>query len=905
MTRLFLFGVGGSPSTTAPASTDVSVLTSSTDPFAVRPLRQVEVWSDVEAASGSSRLTTLTDVLGLQERMKLGQKGHAGREEIALRTNMESTRFSEVREGRVVRVEEHDGDVSEWRIVEVDRSRGRGGEVATVKAESITRDLYRRSPLIQRVESARSDLDFNLLGLTPTEWIDEIITPTDGFPSWVTKGTVASSDDVSLKVNLEPAGPLLDKIAEVTAHEWTLRRDGSTGYKIDLVFERGSSTDRPFVGLKRNLLSASHRTSAKEQATRVYPFGSGPDGQRATMADHRWKVTATSTASRTVTLASPSGGAGPVAFDDQLGGSTEFTQDYWLEKPDETRANITDSTTGQVLTLSTHTTLPSTGDLVTVRASSSGTELVYLDRPDTRATYGLQVRTLDRQDIPPVQNLLSDVASAYLSAWGQGSTTLPNGWSIFGTSSDVTVTKETNSDFWRHGGAAAKVVCTSSGSGLQSDEIPVSPTDLSPHFVAQLDAFPTTGTYQVQLFDVSNSTPIPTKAQDVAKNSRTGVSIRHDINPGKVNFATQGTTALRVRIVSRTTSATFHVDAAQLTQRQNSPRHMWQARGANDLWHAANDDLSNRGEPRDEYDLEAIDLYRADIESYPDDEIHLGQRIIAKDPGLDFDAELRVVGRTRELTIPGQIKLEVDQRPKTLSERLRERLIESLELADESPPQSGSDQTEGNDIRSLRGTITKDWIEANTITANEIDAGTITATELNVSQLSAISADAGIVTSGKFVSSSSTNRFLDLDASSSDPVLSHDQMKLRANGNAEFGGEVSSDEFTAGDMRVLNLLRVGDDVTSLADNRVELVGQTGVSNEMSVRILSNILGSPTEKVALVGDGGNSNPFIRWQSARPLQLDDGSANKSNNAGVVVSGSTPSGDYPDGTIWIQTT
>jgi len=256
-------------------------------------LRSLDLWDDVEC-NGGTRQGTFTDVGRLSESMELRDDGHLGREELLATVDGSSSLYSDVQTGYVLRVDISDGSASEWRIVETVGERSDAGLFAHLTSESIAWDLFRRTPLLTYTADNFVDLDFQFQRLTPTEWVDDVMLQTDGFPTWISKGTINSSDKLSLPVDGGSAGTVLNHICNVTGYEWTLRRNGSTDYKIDIVQQRGFSTRRPLIALKRNLLSASRRESAKDQATRVYPRGGGPRGHRATMGPAKWKVTGVS-----------------------------------------------------------------------------------------------------------------------------------------------------------------------------------------------------------------------------------------------------------------------------------------------------------------------------------------------------------------------------------------------------------------------------------------------------------------------------------------------------------------------------------------------------------------------------------------------------------------------------------
>jgi hypothetical protein len=86
-------------------------------------------------------------------------------------------------------------------------------------------------------------------------------------------------------------------------------------------------------------------------------------------------------------------------------------------------------------------------------------------------------------------------------------------------------------------------------------------------------------------------------------------------------------------------------------------------------------------------------------------------------------------------------------------------------------------------------------LAAGAVTATAIAAGAVTATKLSISVLSDITTDAGIIVTGKLQSIDGL-RYLDLNATGSNPFLQHPSVTLRADGTATFGGVVTATSFT-------------------------------------------------------------------------------------------------------------
>lgn len=144
-------------------------------------------------------------------------------------------------------------------------------------------------------------------------------------------------------------------------------------------------------------------------------------------------------------------------------------------------------------------------------------------------------------------------------------------------------------------------------------------------------------------------------------------------------------------------------------------------------------------------------------------------------------------------------------------------------------------------------TITSNEMAANSIIAGKIAAGAInasaiivdgviTAAKLSVSVLSGITADLGVVVAGK-LQSVNGHSYIDLNATGTQPFIYHETagavmtLSLLANGNATFGGTVSSTSFTATVASFTGSLAVAGSFTVDADSGIIFLdGGSSVGN---------------------------------------------------------------------------
>jgi hypothetical protein len=397
--------------------------------------RRFEIWSDLQCAGGT-RLAQIPELL----RGAAGTGASASESrvvgddhQLTILLPQTSDAAAQLLEGRVIRVDYDDTPTyDEWRIVKIDEAREvtQGGTaLLTVTAYWPLVDWGTRGGVVQRTEAdGTRTADFDLTALTPTQHLTNYIRATlwaEGL-TWFDLGTISPTIPVDLSYRGDTPraalGKLQDALAQLSGNscELQLRRNGTTGYLLDLVAQVGSGATAFALSFGLNSPWLRRHRSTLDQATRVVPLGTPVADRRPTLARARWQVTAV--AGTVVTLADPAGGDGPVGFDDQLNG-------YYLRTVGGTLTAISaSSASAQTVTVASATGI-SVNDLVEVRADSSGTELTALEAPAAKATYGLATKVLDRPDLPGTVNLLTNpVMRTYT-----GSSSPPDGWTAVGS----------------------------------------------------------------------------------------------------------------------------------------------------------------------------------------------------------------------------------------------------------------------------------------------------------------------------------------------------------------------------------------------------------------------------------------------------------------------------------------
>ena len=275
------------------------------------------VQTDVRCASGSTvaafrpdELLACTAVLSPTEP-----------ESLTFAIGRDDARAAEIVVGRVVRtLFGTSAEDREWDIVEVDDASADGR--LTVTAQAIGLRLGRAVYVGANATTGAAELAFDDASALPTALIDDRILPALAAAgmSWIVRGTVDSTRLVDLSGEWSTALEVVQALCEPgrANAEWQLRRNGDTDYRLDLLTTIGGSAATVAVRTRVNLLETRRERAVRDLATRLVPRGSDQGSQR-TMADHLWRVK-TVVDGTWLELEDIQGGAGPLAYDDQVNG---------------------------------------------------------------------------------------------------------------------------------------------------------------------------------------------------------------------------------------------------------------------------------------------------------------------------------------------------------------------------------------------------------------------------------------------------------------------------------------------------------------------------------------------------------------------------------------------------------
>ena len=434
-------------------------------------LRGLGVQTDVRAASGTT--VAFFDTPSLIECRATFSPTEL--ETLVFSVSRTDPRISELTIGRVIRTTFSTAtNDREWDILTIEDSNR--SDILTVTAVPIALRLARAVVTSTNGTTGEVTVDYTGIQLTATEWATNVVLPALSAAglTWISLGTVTATNRFDLSGEWVSALEVVEAImAEGKANgEWRLRRDGDAHYRLDLVTAVGSDAGTVYIRTGTNLDETKRQRSLVDVATRLYPRGA-TDKVEQTMADHLWRIK-TVVSGTVLELEDPAGGAGPIAYDDQLNGT------YLAVMNSITFAStaVTDSVAATQRVTIASTTGMNVGEWVRFFAGPtvSGARLVSLTTPTLAATpanggLGDRGQILDRPTINGETNL---VENGTQRKWTT-SANPPDGWGEYAkTTANVAFTKET-SDVLYTGTPVTKIVTTGTSSGLIGDPLEIAP----------------------------------------------------------------------------------------------------------------------------------------------------------------------------------------------------------------------------------------------------------------------------------------------------------------------------------------------------------------------------------------------------------------------------------------------
>jgi hypothetical protein len=267
--------------------------------------------------------------------------------------------------------------------------------------------------------SATSDYPIYNNGLTnatPYQYLSTYLVPwfTAQGITWIAIGNVDFTTRLNFAWSEGTALHVIQEITTLSENEFSFRRNGDSGYYIDIEPARNISENPRLVSVGRNMVWLSRQRRIAPLKTVILAKGAVPQGavEVSTFAENAWLVTAVS--SNDITLADPATGQpGPFRFNNQC------VNNYILKKDGTyTQISATSATT-QIATVASATGI-AVGDHVSVRRTNTGKYLTLLTNPAAVTKYGTFVGVASRDTYRGERNY---IAGGALPAWTQNAHT--------------------------------------------------------------------------------------------------------------------------------------------------------------------------------------------------------------------------------------------------------------------------------------------------------------------------------------------------------------------------------------------------------------------------------------------------------------------------------------------------
>jgi hypothetical protein len=408
----------------------------------VRQAIRCEVWTDLACNSGTAK-----GVLPVAGTFRVVEEflGYLVSQKLSVTVPRSWADRAELVGRRILRVVYDDGTWDEFRIASVMDSVGRD-DLVLVEALGIVYDLATGDTLVGTTTSGAVALATSDTAITPTTALTNRVDAH--LPAIWSVGTVTPTATIELTTSRATPLAAALTIAELanktagtvaTPYRISARRNGTTGYYVDLTDYNGSATT---LDLRTGgaMAAVTRKLDTADMATRVYPLGS--DGNHCGSAI--WQVSAVSL-NTYVEVVDVAGGPGPVQETDQF-------DNLYLRKAGGGTQQITGSSR-QSLGTSRFTVAATAGftvgDYVRIVADSSETDLPYVDAVANKSTYGVKVGVL-QAGYPAATNLLKNADLRTGSP--------PSDWTGSGAGADTIDTTVGN---WLTGGRAVKLTSAS------------------------------------------------------------------------------------------------------------------------------------------------------------------------------------------------------------------------------------------------------------------------------------------------------------------------------------------------------------------------------------------------------------------------------------------------------------
>ena len=594
-------------------------------------LLRLEIWTAYECDSG-----TREAVLARDECPTLMGTERITREDaLTLLLPKSSAAADSFALGRVIRLVYDDASFDEWRIHElVDQSGIEGGRYR-VTCRSVLYEL-RDLALIATTASGVLTTSVTYAGKTASEIVTGLLTY---LPGWWAVGTITPTLAISVSVTADatPLRVLRELVRELNAGgaacELDVRRNGTTGYLIDIVTAIGASAETPDIRTSKNILTSDRTRSRETMANRVYPRGADD----ASIEYAYWRVISVS--GNDIEIRQAETDAAAINFDDQLNG-------LYLENDAGTRVAISASVAATSIVTVSSSAGFAVGEWCRLVADGAGTGISYLSYPGAVSTKvsiveGAGDGTTNLCDNP------------YMSRWPGSTSAAPTGWA---SSGGGTYTQNTTAAYIQRGTYSCRCQFSAGSQFLRTNTQTI------------LTGRGTTYSAKVALYRVSGT------LMQVAFYNQAGVVLGAAVSvPATVGWheltvtgvAIGAATGLYVAVVS-TGVAECYVDSAQITV--GAAQAPWTLGSAPaSLYRLGLGYLADNAFDPTQYTLTVADLNRLSPIEWPYDALVLGASVRITDTELGITTTSRITEITRDYRNPAKTTLVLERTTRTLT----------------------------------------------------------------------------------------------------------------------------------------------------------------------------------------------------------------------------------------------
>lgn len=617
-------------------------------------LQRLEVWTDFQCNSGTRQA-----VLPLDHCMRVVTTERVEHDDSAtIELSKDAAAAAYLALGYVIRFLFDDASFTEWRIRSMEDT-SKTARLVRLTLQPPLFDLNTGAAPITSTTGTVVSFDVEYKAMTPATILAALLAFC---PSWWAAGTVTPTVPVSIVADAwMPLQALRALVAAInaagTACELHYRRNGTTGYYVDLVTAIGSSESTLDVRTAKNLLGTSRRQDRERYATEVVPVGTG--SPKAHIGRAWWECTAKS--GTTLTMAQPITGGPMLAFNDQLNTARYLVDDAGAYQ--QISASTAGATQQIVVASAANVTA---GRWYRIANDSSGTEMVGLRK--AAGTSG-PIYVLSSSTLGGATNFVDNPA---MRDW---SGALPDGWT---SSAGGSYTKTTTAGLWVYGGQSCYVVngtaiAAQLHSSLAGSYIPTSWTGTITWSVwlrvdrygnaSTLTFYGTYGSAGTSL----NASPVSVTSASYAVDTWHRIDISTTLTSTYTGFQKFGISARFNLADTAAQEAQVYIDSGQVTITVDSsaPEFIEGSDPAR-LWALGNNWLTAYGTTPASYTCTFADLGQWDPTGFPHETVALGQTATVRDTDLDITTSGRVREVTRDWRNPLASVVTIANRPSDL-----------------------------------------------------------------------------------------------------------------------------------------------------------------------------------------------------------------------------------------------